>query len=534
MRPVPVLALALAVIASCHGASSGGTSTLTLQKIYDELQNFKANVQQTISGLARQLMLQQLFVEERVRSEGSSGVKMIRSSAGGTRPYHLTTISTGGVTAIHEHSNYDRTVGMGEFIGVLNGVEFRTRHNDYRLVMPSTTKKDYHAVEDVPFPPVPPSVKNKHTVAEQVAEMQQYFKAFHEQDTKIRDYRPYFKPVMCYLEGGWTTNTKTLSEPFQSDRHFLDASSWFDLQEKIRYMSASGGKSQNENFSYLPTTIINVTADGEPLYAQWNYRILCHPIKTSLSLKDLQVVDDLSARMLLNKNTTQFAKSKAARYSIAPYNSQDYDDSIESGHFRSQRFLHGRLDDIMYEIPGADNYKGYIQDDSFGLLKHRVDTKNATVLNSARYHRHYKVMKTGAMGLLVRNRGFSDPNLYVAETTNPRIANMSVTDCKNVNRKKVCHTYSARHTYAVPMEVIWLTPLSSWNPYNLNYYGNNVPIANGRNGGFNTAKAFNGTSRNTYYLTPVEFYHGGETDRDPADTAKDAVGVLDPSGQVSR
>lgn len=60
--------------------------------------------------------------------------------------------------SIHEHSNNIRTVGMGEFIAVLNGVEFRTRHNDYSLSMPSRTSTKYNAVEDIPFPPVPPEV----------------------------------------------------------------------------------------------------------------------------------------------------------------------------------------------------------------------------------------------------------------------------------------------------------------------------------------------------------------------------------------
>ena len=37
------------------------------------------------------------------------------------------------MAAMHDHANNIRTIGMGEFVGVLNGVEFRTRHNDYRL-----------------------------------------------------------------------------------------------------------------------------------------------------------------------------------------------------------------------------------------------------------------------------------------------------------------------------------------------------------------------------------------------------------------
>jgi len=47
---------------------------------------------------------------------------------------------------------------MGDFAAVMNGVAFRTRHNDYRLNMASTTSTEYGAYEPVPFPDVPPSV----------------------------------------------------------------------------------------------------------------------------------------------------------------------------------------------------------------------------------------------------------------------------------------------------------------------------------------------------------------------------------------
>ncbi len=65
---------------------------------------------------------------------------------------------------------------MGEFIAVLNGVEFRTRHNDYGMRMPHRTSQAWHAMEDIPYPDVPPSVLEKETVEEQIAEMKQYFK----------------------------------------------------------------------------------------------------------------------------------------------------------------------------------------------------------------------------------------------------------------------------------------------------------------------------------------------------------------------
>ena len=57
---------------------------------------------------------------------------------------------------------------------------------------------------------------------------------------------------MCYLEGAWTNN-ENLDEPFESTRHHLDAASWFDLQEKVRFTAYTGDKDQAENFAYLPT-----------------------------------------------------------------------------------------------------------------------------------------------------------------------------------------------------------------------------------------------------------------------------------------
>ena len=131
-----------------------------------------------IISLARQLMLLQLGIEERVRSEGGSGIKQVRVNSGGTRPYHSAHHSSSSVAAIHNHANNIRTVGMGEFIGVLNGVEFRTRHNDFRLKQPHQTDSSYHATEDIEFPDVPEEVLKLTTVDEQVEEMRMWFKAF--------------------------------------------------------------------------------------------------------------------------------------------------------------------------------------------------------------------------------------------------------------------------------------------------------------------------------------------------------------------
>ena len=161
-------------------------------------------MQTTLEALGRQVMLQQFFSETRVRTEGQSGIKTVRQRNTGLKNYFINTHSGYSAAAIHDHANNDRTVGMGEVTAVLNGVEFKTRHNDYRLYMPHRTSKTMNAYERIPFPDVPPEVTNKATVDEQVEEMREWFKAFREQDHTVRDYRKYFKPVLCYLEGSWT------------------------------------------------------------------------------------------------------------------------------------------------------------------------------------------------------------------------------------------------------------------------------------------------------------------------------------------
>ena len=60
--------------------------------------------------------------------------------------------------SIHDHSNYRDLAGLGEFIAVMNGVEFRTRHNDYHMFKPSTENNTYHEVEEIEFPEVPRAV----------------------------------------------------------------------------------------------------------------------------------------------------------------------------------------------------------------------------------------------------------------------------------------------------------------------------------------------------------------------------------------
>lgn len=52
------------------------------------------SLRQIVGALSRQVMLQQLFVEERIRSDGDSGVKQLRLGSEGTRNYYAETHGT--------------------------------------------------------------------------------------------------------------------------------------------------------------------------------------------------------------------------------------------------------------------------------------------------------------------------------------------------------------------------------------------------------------------------------------------------------
>ena len=498
------------------------------KKLSAELDSFR----QIVGALSRQVMMQQMFVEERIRSDGDSGVKQVRLGNSGTRNYFSDTHGNSGrLMSIHEHANNIRTIGLGEFIGVLNGVEFRTRHNDYRLYMANRTSKDYHATEPIPFPEVPPEVKTKATVDEQIVEMREWFKAWKSQNYTIRDYRKYFKPALCYLEGAWTTATKDIDEPFESDRHFIDASSWFDLQEKVRFTSYTGRKDNLENFSFLPTTIIDIINETIPVFAQWNYRILCHPISRDIPLNRFRVVDDFHARLPARRKYEEQANTRAARFQLNP---KDADTWTEK--YNNPRFT--LLDELMSEIPGKDNYQGNLTDEAFDLSAHTIDPKKTGKLNAAYYHRWMKVLEKDAMGQSLRRRGYADENLFMAMTTQPKVAGMKLKTCKRRRGKPQCKTVTQKFSYAFPLEIIYMTPLNRWNPFDLEYkgderkpYGKTVFLG-GRFGGRTPEKAYNGTNSKKYYQTPAAFYSGGEVSSDAADTTKNSVGVLDRKGVV--
>ena len=82
-----------------------------------------------------------------------------------------------------------------------------------------------------------------------------------------------------------------------------------------RFTSTSGRKSNLENLAHLPIKIVDIV-NGSAIYAQWNYRVLCHPLKRNVPTSRLRVVDDLANRMAFRKTFDDLVQSNAARFQV--------------------------------------------------------------------------------------------------------------------------------------------------------------------------------------------------------------------------
>ena len=254
---------------------------------------FRANVDAltgAIGAISTTLAVSQSASEQRVREEGGSGVTGVRNNLVGVEAYNEGThVGPGSFLSIHDHADLDRTIGMGEISAVINGVPFQTRHNDYRLTDPDVSRQSFD------FPDVPPAVLALgNNVTAQIVEMREWFKAWQEDDWSVRDFRPYFRPVLCVLEGAWLEDDR-FKDPFDSDRHQVDASSWSDLYRRLWYTFASGGKHSSENLSFQPTSVRNLVNGTWPQLSRWEYRIKCNRLsdETHIPPSVLRVTKDL-------------------------------------------------------------------------------------------------------------------------------------------------------------------------------------------------------------------------------------------------
>jgi len=471
----------------------------------------------TLLTLSRQLMSNQLSTAERVRYSGQSGIQQLRVRDWGTRNYYAPSESGPRIAGFHNHPHGMYSLGAGEFSAVLNGVAFRTRHNDYVLRQPFPTK-DFHKTKPIDFPEVPPEVLEYTELEDQMAEMKEWFKAWQDGSTSPRDYRQYFKPVLCYMEGAWMYADQSELDGFFSDRHAIEAKDWLDLEDKVRYEMNSGTKSENENLAFLPVTVAEIENDS-PVLAQWNYRILCHPLSKDVPINRFRPIDDLKMRMASRMTYEDYINSEAVRFQVNPRDSHRFQDVV---------MRKGLLDELMGEIPGKDNYEADLRDEADTL---RYDFPTEEPLNAGYYHRFYGLKVDGQSHVTQRPRGYSDPTLFWAMTSHPSVV---PTYFKKCDENDVCEQVPQRWTYAFPIEILYLTPLHSWNPHNIpirDWQEASTVTAGGRNGK-TPEKAFDGCSQGAFYLTPSEFYGEAEESGDPADTKDEPMYVLNSAGET--
>ena len=480
--------------------------------------------QDRLEGMSYHMFAQDVYFAENVRSNGHSGIKLQRLRSGGSRPYDLASHQSNRIAGLHNHANFERTIGLGELTVVMNGVEFRTRHLDYILHQPSTNVSGIHESVPITFPDIPPEVTNQSNVDAQITEMREWFKAWRDQNYSVRDYRKYFRPVLCYMEGAWYYPSGPV-DISPSDRHTINSDTHIHALRQFKYTADSGRKGGTENIAFMPRNL-NRVVNGTPEYAQWNYRSLCQPLADDLPLNRFRVIDELAPRMRYRDTFGEHKASMRARFQLNPRHTDSWGSETNT--------QYELLDYLMGQVPGLDNHGAEHVDDAMESIAYKIEkgvrNSDKTPLNAAQYHRMYMEMKRGAFGVTTRRRGFNDNNLFVSLNTREEVVPTEVESCDGHGIRRRCIWRQQKYSYAIPLEIIYLTPLTKWNPCNIKYKGHpstqeGKTVMAGRRTG-TMRKPFNGTNSVRYFITPDRFYEGEEVAPDPADTTPRAAQVV--------
>ena len=205
----------LVLIGACWIAMSSlqaSSATETKQQMTSEV----AQLQDRVKLLTKHVMMQQFYLDSISQTDGDSGITMIkppldsrrRSSKSKRHPHSDVT------PPVHSHPEKKGVLGLADLSVVLNGVHFRMGHTDYTLRSRAHKQQSF---DDIRLPHVPPEVTKLTNVEDQIVEMAKWFKAWRNQDRTKRDYRNYFKPVLCYLEGSWQLySSKQLKKKFHT------------------------------------------------------------------------------------------------------------------------------------------------------------------------------------------------------------------------------------------------------------------------------------------------------------------------------
>lgn len=457
---------------------------------------------------------------EILRGLGQSGVFMCRQYERGgayalNRPFDAT------YSALSSHSHWDAggskggICGLGEISVIVNGQHIRTRHNDFRLRQSAPATEGFLHTVPIDMPDVPLDVVG--TVEQQIDKMRDYFKVVNGEaslfDAGISEenYAAAFKWGLAYIEVWLEKFTEEVDDTFFSGRHVVDASNIRDLLKKVLYFNASGHKNRLENISYFSSFIRMVDDEGVPQVATLKYRIVVQPVG---SLQEfpisavLEPLEDLKTRVRTDgMSDEEFLNSRYQRFKVRQKLGESDDFS---------NVTHSLMDTLMERVPGLDGAGANLEEtyDQYGTSETLMNWQNEP-LNSAYYNRAYKLQVRDASNRQAAKRGFNDPTLFVAKTT----------------RSNVVAVDGMAFSYALPLELILLSPLDKWNPYGVADITGTDNISQYQPGGSDgwgkTAdKPIPGYADESllYYHTPLAFYGDASVpDKDPADTALDGV-----------
>jgi len=211
------------------------------------------------------------------------------------------------------------------------------------------------------------------------------------------------------------------------------------------------------------------------------------------------------------------------------------------------------LDLLMEQVPGKNNYPADLHDDLMKPTTTRLEPIPASAPESQRQtaldHQHedgdlnsgyYTRVFMGdrdAMGRFGFRRGFNDPAFWAAMTEHEEIANISMTKSPHTIRPgqvcmlegEPCPRINQRWTYAFPLEIVYQTPLASWNPHGIQTVVRGAVSGTGSE----TDPHDKAQELGYFYRTPAEFFgscSAGIDATDSADTTNGAVYMTGSDG----
>lgn len=177
------------------------------------------------------------------------------------------------------------------------------------------------------------------------------------------------------------------------------------------------------------------------------------------------------------------------------FTSNTYAEMIDT---RMPRFTVEHLDKMCERCPGLDGEGAYVlQENPADPTVNYTDPEGGT-LNASYYHRRYSRDKGDAAGRSIEDRGYNDPNLFVAVNTKTHVTNQV--------------------SYMIPLELIARSPIENWNPYQFPKIASRSEVEVQGHAGTQADPHEGYADAHYYYLTPYSFYADiGLTD--PADTS---------------